>query len=276
MDIELYQIISLPFMQRAFISCIALSIVLGILGTFIVPRKMAFMADGISHGSLVGVSVGILLGIFPLMLAIIAAIVMGTLVAALRSNRRITQDGLIGILLTGGMSSAIIIFSLVPGYKPEIFSYLFGSVLSTTWIEVYILLGFSIITLVLAKYLWRALILTTIHDQLGRVMNLPTTFANYFLFVFTAIALVTGVKLLGIILVSAMLIVPVLSSSLLSNSLKSSVIVTITIGLISSIIGLFVSFVADLPSGPCIALTLIGFFIASFVVSILLPNRKNY
>lgn len=265
MELDLYQIVSLPFMQRAFISCIILSIVLGLLGTFIVPRKMAFMADGISHASLLGVAVGLLLGILPLLMAVMVAIIMGAIVAALRSNTRITQDGLIGILLTGGMSSSIIVFSMTPGFKPELFSYLFGSILSTTWTEVYILIGFSIFTLILIKYFWRSLVLSTVHDQLSRVMNLPTRTANYFLFVFTAIALVTGVKILGIILVSALLIIPVITSNLVTHSLKASVIATIIFGLTGSVTGLFISFILDLPSGPCIALTLIGMFILALV-----------
>ena len=119
-------------MQRAFISCIILSVLLGLLGTFIVPRKMAFMADGITHASLLGIALGLLLGVFPLALALTIAIIMGAIVAALRNNPRITLDGLIGILLVTGMSSAIIIFALTPGYKPELFSYLFGSVVATT------------------------------------------------------------------------------------------------------------------------------------------------
>ena len=154
---------------------------------------------------------------------------------------------------------------MTPGFKPELFSYLFGSILSTTWTEVYILIGFSIFTLILIKYFWRSLVLSTVHDQLSRVMNLPTRTANYFLFVFTAIALVTGVKILGIILVSALLIIPVITSNLVTHSLKASVIATIIFGLIGSVAGLFISFILDLPSGPCIALTLIGMFILALV-----------
>ncbi len=254
-------------MQRAFISCIILSVLLGLLGTFIVPRKMAFMADGISHASLLGIAIGLLLGVFPLAIAIVIAIIMGAIVAALRNNPRITLDGLIGILLTAGMSGAIIIFALTPGYKPELFSYLFGSVVATTWVDVYVLCGLAAITLPLLKYFWRSLVLTTVHEQLSRVMNLPAHTANYFLFIFTAITLVTGVKILGIILVSGLLIIPVLSANLITNSLRKAVIVTISLAIVGSIVGLILSFIFDLPSGPCIALTLILLLVCCVLVN---------
>ena len=272
---EIFQLVSFPFMQRAFISCAILSGLLGLLGTFIVPRKMAFMADGISHASLLGIAIGLLLGVFPLVLAIVIAIIMGAIVAALRNNPRITLDGLIGILLTTGMSGAIIIFALTPGYKPELFSYLFGSVVATTWVDVYVLCGLAVITLPLLKYFWRSLVLTTVHEPLSRVMNLPAHTANYFLYIFTAITLVTGVKILGIILVSGLLIIPVLSSNLITNSLRKAVIVTITLAILGSIVGLIMSFIFDLPSGPCIALTLIVLLLGCFVVNTLIRMNKT-
>tara|TARA_B100000676_G_scaffold262592_1_gene273774 strand:+ start:102 stop:932 length:831 start_codon:yes stop_codon:yes gene_type:complete len=272
---EIFQLVSFPFMQRALISCIILSVLLGLLGTFIVPRKMAFMADGISHASLLGIAIGLLLGVFPLALAIVIAIIMGAIVAALRNNPRITLDGLIGILLTAGMSGAIIIFALTPGYKPELFSYLFGSVVATTWVDVYVLCGLAAITLPLLKYFWRSLVLTTVHEQLSRVMNLPAHTANYFLFIFTAITLVTGVKILGIILVSGLLIIPVLSANLITNSLRKAVIVTISLAILGSIVGLILSFVFDLPSGPCIALTLIALLLGCLVVNPLLRTTRT-
>ena len=264
---EIFQLVSFPFMQRAFISCIILSVLLGLLGTFIVPRKVAFMADGITHASLLGIAIGLLLGVFPLAIALVIAIITGAIVAALRNNPRIPLDGLIGLLLTTGMSGAIIIFALTPGYKPELFSYLFGSVVATTWVDVYVLCGLAAITLPLLKYFWRSLVLTTVHEQLSRVMNLPAHTANYFLFIFTAITLVTGVKILGIILVSGLLIIPVLSANLITNSLRKSVIVTISLAIVGSIVGLILSFIFDLPSGPCIALTLILLLVCCVLVN---------
>ncbi len=262
-------------MQRAFISCAILSVLLGLLGTFIVPRKMSFMADGIAHGSLLGIAIGLLLGVFPLALALVIAIIMGAIVAALRNNPRITLDGLMGILLTTGMSGAIIIFALTPGYKPELFSYLFGSVVATTWVDVYVLCGLAVITLALLKYFWRSLVLTTVHEPLSRVMHLPAHTSNYFLYIFTAITLVTGVKLLGVILVSGLLIIPVLSSNLITNSLSKAVIVTISLAIVGSIVGLIMSFIFDLPSGPCIVLTLIVQLLGCFVVNTLIRMTKT-
>ena len=134
---DLIDIVSTPFMQRSFISAVLLASLFGLFGTFIVPKRLGFMADGISHGSLLGIALGLLLGIYPIFLAIIVASLYGFLLSRVSSTSNITQDGLVGVFLSGGMGGAIIIMSYVPGYKPELFSYLFGNILTIHWTDIY-------------------------------------------------------------------------------------------------------------------------------------------
>lgn len=254
-------------MQRALIGALLIAVLLGLFGVFIVPRKLSFMADGIAHASLFGIAVGLLVGGMPLLWAIGLAIILGCILAQISDNEQIPMDAVIGICLVGGMSSALITMSFSSGYKPELFSYLFGSVLSIEWSEIYILGVFSILILILFKLQWRTLVITTIHNDLSKVLGLKTTTAKYFLFVGTSIVLICGVKLLGVILISALLVIPYSSASLVGKSLKSTVILTQIIAIIGTITGILISYSFDFPTGPAIGLLLVIIYLLTAAYS---------
>ena len=273
---DFIEIFTIPFMQRAIIAAILLAIILGFFGIFIVPRRLAFMADGITHSSLLGIALGLLIGSYPLIYAMILAIILGIILARITDYGRITQDGLVGTFLVGGMSAAIIIMSFIPGYKPELFSYLFGNLLSITWLDIYLLGIFFIIVILLLIFQWRTLVLTTMHNDLSRILDMPINKTRYFLFIGTSITLIAGVKLLGIILVSGLLIIPVLIANQVGNSFKSNVILTQLIAIIITFLGVLFSYVFDLPTGPSIGLLLVVTFILSLLYAFIRTKNRSY
>ena len=272
---ETFELFTLPFIQRAMLGALLLSILLGLFGTFIVPRRLGFMADGISHASLLGIAFGLLIGIYPLIFAMLLAGIFGILIARVKDYGRLTQDGLVGIFLAGGMSGAIIMMSFIPGYKPELFSYLFGDILSIRWIEILGLILYFAITLLLFQRQWRSLIITTVHSDLSQVIGLRATTTKYFLFVGTSLTLIAGVKLLGIILVSALLIIPVLTANQIGHSFRSTLVITQIISVSASFLGIIMSYVFDIPTGPSIALLLVLTFSIISVIFLLRKNSKE-
>ena len=267
---EIFDILSIPFMQRAIVASIILSINFSLFGIFIVPRKLGFMADGISHASLFGIALGLFIGINPMIPAILLAGLLGFLLAKFSGSNTVTEDGLIGIFLSGGMSGAIIIMTFIPGYKPDLFSYLFGNILSIQSSDIYVLQIFTIVVVIGFIKHWRTLIISTIHADLSRVINLPTEQTKYFLFISTSIGLILGVKLLGVILVSALLIIPVMIANQYSTSFRTTAIITQCSSIIASMSGIAISYAFDLPPGPSIALLLVALFIISILQSKLL------
>ncbi len=259
--------LSIPFMQRAVIGCLLLSITYGFYGIFIIPRKIGFMADGISHASLLGIAFGLSIGINPIIPAVFLAAILGFILAYSSESNQVTSDGLIGIFLSGGMSGAIIIMAFMPGYKPDLFSYLFGNLLSIQTYDLYALVLFSVLSIIGFTMQWRALVISTIHLDLSKVINLPTAQSKYFLFVGMSIGLVLGVKLLGVILISALLITPVMTANQIAKSFKSTFVITQLVGLIASCIGIALSYSLDLPPGPTIALLLVAIFVLSLLQS---------
>lgn len=156
--------------------------------------------------------------------------------------------------------------ALTPGYKPELITYLFGSLLSISWNDIYLLIGFFAVTLVLFKIQWRTLVLTTVHGELSSVLGLPTSAAKYFLFVGTSVALIAGVKLLGVILISALLIIPFSAANQATRSLKGSLILTECLAVAGTMTGIILSYIYDLPTGPAIALVFVGLFLGCIVI----------
>ena len=264
---EIIDMLSISFMQRAIIGCLLLAINFGLYGIFIIPRKMGFMADGISHASLLGIAFGLFIGINPIVPAVLLAAFLGFLLASFADSSKVTSDGLIGIFLSGGMSGAIIIMTFMPGYKPDLFSYLFGNLLSIQNSDIYALSIFSIFTIIGFSKQWRALVISTIHIDLSKVINLPTTQSKYFLFISMSIGLILGVKLLGVILVSALLIIPVMIANQYATSFKSTLLITQFSGISSALMGITLAYIFDLPPGPTIALLLVALFIFSILQS---------
>jgi|TARA_B110000438_G_scaffold288464_1_gene321950 zinc transport system permease protein len=264
---DIIDMFSISFMQRAFIGSFLLSITYGLYGMFIIPRKIGFMADGISHASLLGIAVGLSIGINPLLPALLLAAFLGFLLAYSADSSNVTSDGLIGIFLSGGMSGAIIIMAFMPGYKPDLFSYLFGNLLSIQNVDIYALVAFTIFSIIGFILQWRALVISTIHLDLSKVINLPTTQSKYFLFIGMSIGLILGVKLLGVILISALLITPVMTANQIATSFKGTFITTQLIGFFATFTGIILSYSLDLPPGPTIALLLVAIFVFSLLQS---------
>jgi zinc transport system permease protein len=165
------------------------------------------------------------------------------------------------------MSGAIIIMTFIPGYKPDLFSYLFGNMLSIQNSDIYALVTFSGIILIGFMKHWRTLVVSTIHIDLSKVINLPAMQAKYFLFISMSVGLILGVKLLGVILVSALLIIPVMIANQFATSFKSTLLITQFSGISSALMGVTIAYIFDLPPGPTIALLLVALFIFSLLLS---------
>lgn len=259
------ELLSYPFMQRALIAGVLLGSLLALIGIFVVLRRMAFMSDGIAHASLSGVAAGLLLGANPLLSAIAFAAVFAAIIALLERRTKLSSDAIIGLIFTSGMALGIILLSFSAGYRPELTSYLFGNILSLQWTELVFmaLLGSLIAGFVLARY--RQLALFILNPETAHVHGVRIELYRILLYVGVAVAVVLGMKLLGIILVSALLIIPVTTAKLLARSFKALMVLSVLAANLAVIIGLLVSAALDLPLGATIILCGMGIFCLSAV-----------
>lgn len=253
-------------MQRAFIAGAILAVLLAMLGIFVTLRKMAFFGDGIAHSSLAGIAIAVLVGFAPLPVALLWALFIAVLIYWLERSTRLPSDSLIGIFFTASMALGVILMSLTNGYRPELLSYLFGSILSIQNVD---LLTTAIVAAIILIWLiasFRQLTFLALAEDAAIVSGVPYRVQTIALYIALALATVLGVKMLGIILVSALLIIPPATSRMLTHSFKGYVVGALVLGLIAVLIGLTLSYTYDLPSGASIILTGTALFFVAAIV----------
>lgn len=273
MYLIMFELLQLEFMQRAFIAGIILAPLLAVLGSFVTLRKMSFFADGIAHASLFGVALSILAGLAPFGGALVMGVVFGIIIFLLEKYTKIASDAIIGIIFTTGLALGIILISMQPGYQPDLISFLFGNILAVTWSNVWLIALLSIGILSTIFFLFKKITLTSLSEELAWTSGVSTTYINFFFYILLSVAIVLGVKLLGIILVSALVITPSVTAKLITGSFRSYILWSVIFSLLAFIGGLYGSYYFDLPSGASIVLMASSIFIITLLFSKKIKRR---
>ncbi len=251
---EIGGILTLPFMQKALLGGAVSAFLLALYGVFVILKRLSFFGDGIAHASLAGIAIGVVLGINPLWLALLTAVIFTSGIYFLERKTTIPTDAIIGLIFTFGMALGILIISLKRGYQPELVSFLFGNILSLSWEDILatVILGTLVIFFLLAFR--RSITLIILDREEAYLQGLKVEILEFFFYIFLAVTIVLGLKLLGIVLVSAILIIPPITAKLFSRSFRKLLISSLLIGEATVIGGLFISYLVDAPSGAVIVL----------------------
>ncbi|MGO1527615.1 MAG: metal ABC transporter permease [Senegalia sp. (in: firmicutes)] len=254
------------FFTKAFFASILASIVCGIIGTIIVEKKLVMMSGGIAHTSFGGIGLGYLLGFEPIIGAFLFSIIAAVSISNINRRARTNSDALIGIFWSVGMSLGIFFVSLMEGYPPDMTSYLFGDILTVSDFSMNIMVVANIVVVVSVVFLfnyWKGYLFD---EEFSRVLGIPTNFLEYFLFIMIALTIVVLLKVVGIILVIALLTIPPAIAKLFTYDLKNMMILSIIIGVIFTVSGLFISYAFDIASGATIILlSAISYFLIAFI-----------
>lgn len=254
------------FMVRALVVSMLIGIMCPIMGAYVITRGRSFMGDALAHSVLPGMVVAFLLGISPFFAAVPAGIIVALLMGTVSKRTGISEDTSIGIVFAGMFALGLVMLSKADGVGVNIEDLLLGQVLGVSQTDVYVSLALAAFVL-LGLYTFHRQLVYTTFDQIGAsVVGIRTTVIEYVLLAFLALVIVIGIQAAGIVLVMAMLITPAATGYLLARRFVGMMIVGATVGAGSAIIGLYLSFYADLPSGPAMALlaTLIFAFAALF------------
>ncbi len=273
----LTEIFNYEFVQRAFAAGILIAAVSSILGVFLVLRRFSLIGDGLAHITFGSVAFVMFLGVSPLYITLAALpIVMASSLAILKltHSKRIQGDAAIGVVSSVGIASGIILASLSNGYNIDLFSYLFGNILTVTRIE--LILSFIVFLTVAAIVIifYNDFFAVTFDEELARTMGIKTRRINAILFLLTAVAAVLAMKVAGIMLVSAMLILPPLTALQLSLSFKMTIIAAVFFSILSVIFGIIVAFLLNLPAGGTIVIFNIGFLLFISGAKKILPSKR--
>ena len=242
------------FMVRALIVSVLVGVMCPVLGAYVITRGRAFMGDALAHSVLPGMVVAFLLGISPFYAAVPTGIAVALLMGSVARRTGISEDTSIGIVFAGMFALGLVMLSRATNVNVNIEDLLLGQVLGVSQTDVYVSLGLAAFVLVGLYAFHRQLVYTTFDPVGAMVVGIKTSLVEYVLLTLLALVIVIGIQAAGIVLVMAMLITPAATAYLLARRFVGVMVIGGLIGAISAVVGLYLSYHANLPSGPAMAL----------------------
>lgn len=261
---EFLEIFNYAFMRNALIVGILSSICCGIIGTYIVNRKMVFISSSISHASYGGIGIGVYLIYFfklplndPLIFGLIFSILSGVLILILKDFFGVNGDLGIGIMMSFGMAIGIIFSFMTPGYQADMSTYLFGNILLSNSTNIISLLILDIITIIFFVIFYKAIVYSSFDENFYKLYGVPVKFVNYFMIIIISSAIIINIKTIGIILIISILTIPQATAAIIARKYSVIIYLSILFSFLGILFGLLFSYIFNIPSGPAIIVALI-------------------
>lgn len=249
---NLLELFQYTFFQHALLGSLFASIACGIIGTYIVTRRLVFISGGITHASFGGIGIGLYTGISPLLAAAVFSTLSAFGVEWLSKRSDMREDSAIAVFWTFGMAIGIIFSFLAPGFTPDLSSYLFGNILTITQGDIWILAILSIVLIAFFTLFMRPIIAIAFDREFARSQQMPVALFEYILMMFIALTIVACLRMVGIVLAISLLTLPQMTANLFTYSFKRTIGLSILIGYIGCLGGLLLSYQLQVPSGAAI------------------------
>lgn len=247
-------ILSYEFMRNAIMVGIMASIICGVIGPFIVARRMVFISGGLSHTAFGGLGIAYWLGIHPLFGAAAFVLISAVLIARMKEKKLHRNDLFIGILWAVGVAIGIIFIHMTPGYAPDLMTFLFGNILTVPRMDVLITLFLVLFVTAAVLIFYRGFVAIALDEEYAQAKRLPVASLKMGLMVLIAISIVTLIQVVGILLVIALLTIPVAVASELSGNFRRIMLLSVLCGIVTCLAGLLISYFIEFPSGASIIL----------------------
>lgn len=267
---DIFNFLHYAFIQKAFLAGSFIAVLCSTLGVFLVLRKMSLIGDGLSHVSFGAIALGLFFGVYPIYVAIPVVMIGSVLILKIAEKAKVYGDAAIGIVSAVGIAGGVILASLSKGFNVDLFSYLFGNILSISSMEVILSLALSVVVFLVIYFFYYDLFSATFDEEYAKTTGIKTNLVNILLAMLTAVTVVLSVRIVGVMLVSALLILPAASSLQVAKSFKTAIIIGAIVALVSVLLGIIVSFFFDLPTGATIVMINVAFFSIALVLKKLL------
>ncbi len=251
------------FLLRALLAGLAVVLMAGPLGVFIIWRRMAYFGDTLSHAAILGVALGFLLSININVGILVSTILVATLLILAQRQKKLGSDTLLGIMAHSALSLGLVLISFVEGVRIDIDSLLFGDILSVSWNDLAIIAVGVISVLAILLFIWKPLLSLTVHEELARVEGVNVSLISAIYTLLIAILVAIAMKIIGALLITSLLIIPAATARQFSRSPEAMALFSIIIGMIAVGLGLGSSFLWDTPTGPSIVISATGLFLLS-------------
>jgi zinc transport system permease protein len=262
---NLIEMFGYQFFQNALIGGVIAAVACGLVGLFLVLKKEAMIGDGLSHTAFGGIALGLLLGINPLLTALVVSIVAVFAISYMRRKKIAASDSAIAIMLAVGFSTGLIIISIAGGFNVELFSYLFGSILTIDITDLMLvsLLGAAVVLFI--TFFRRELLSMVFDEEDSRIMGIPTKQLSIIFDLLVAVTIVLSIKVIGTILVVALLVIPGLSALKLNLSFKKTLFASVGFSILSTVLGVIFSAIFSIVTAGLIVFVLVLFFLLTLL-----------
>ncbi len=269
------EFLSYGFMQRALLTGTVLGVTCALLAVFVVLRRMAFIGVGLSHAALGGVALGLTLGVPPLPAAAVFGMAIAWVIGWITRRGEVSADTAIGIFFSTAMALGVALMSLSPAYRQDLLGYLFGNILSVGPKDLGLLLLLSAASVGPLVVFFKEFLFLGVDEEAAKAAGLPTGLLNHLLLTIMAVTIVASMKLVGIVLVSAFLVIPAATGQTLAESVRGMVLWSLGSAVLSVFLGLWASWLWNLPSGASIVLVSAALFFLAYAVRARRQRRKG-
>ena len=245
-------ILEYTFFQNALAGAFLASILCGFIGSYIVTRRLVFISGGITHASFGGIGLGVMTGVNPILSAMLFAILSAFGVQWVSNHKDIRNDSAIAMFWTLGMSVGIICCFLTPGFMPDLPSFLFGSILTIGTSDLWLLGALTVCVGLLFTMFLRPIQSVAFDRTFALSQHLPVTLIEYTMMALIAMTIVATLKMVGIVLAISLLTIPQMTANLFTYNYKHLILLSIFLGWIDCLIGLYASYLYNVPSGATI------------------------
>jgi zinc transport system permease protein len=260
------------FMRLAFASGAVIGLLAPAVGFFLVQRRLSLIGDGIGHVAFAGVAAGYLFGLSPVLTALIASVGGAGAIEWLRARRGTAGDQALALVFYTGIALGVVLVARADALDVNLFQFLFGSILTTTRTDLAVVAVLGAAGLATIALLYRALAGTALDEDGARVAGVPVGFLNGAVAVLAAVTVALSMRIVGILLIAALMVLPVIAASRLAWSMRSTILLSMAIGLACVFAGLTIAYYADLPPGGTIVLLAAGCFVGTLALEAVRPR----
>ena len=256
-------------MRLAFAAGGTVGLLAPAVGFFLVQRRLSLIGDGVGHMAFAGVAAGYLLGVSPVLTALAAAVGGAVGIEWLRTKRPAAGDQALALVFYTGIAAGVVLVSAAGALNVDLFAFLFGSILTITWSDLWVVVALGAVGLATIGLLYRALSGVVLDEEGARVAGVPVGALNVAVAALAGVTIALSMRIVGILLIAALMVLPVIAATRIARSMRSTLLLGMAIGLGSVLGGLTVAYYADLPPGGTIVLIAAATFLAASAISAL-------
>ena len=260
----LSEIFQYGFMIRALEAGAMVALIVPLIGMFLVLRRYSLIADALAHVSLAGIAIGLFFGLNPILTALVTAVIASLGMERLRLSKKVYGESALALFLFGSLALSVVILSLARGLNANLFNYLFGSILTVTLNDIYIIAVLAVVVVLVLAFFYRALVYISFDEEAAKVSGLPVDLINFILIILAALTVALAIPIVGVLLIAALIVIPVITALQFRRSFFKTIVYAQMISLFSVLAGIFTAFFLDLSTGGTIVLIMLAIFLVVF------------